>query len=145
MLHCAVRSVSPGQFVTVNQDRHTIFFFIDARLGLKPRMDLPVNVKAAFVVRGDNKRVLRRTEIIGCDRLKARLFVGNLVDPPLVVEGFQRRFNVASCEGLDCGLEFGVFRTDDFFKVSRPHSGPLKLLEWLAGVNGLVLADVTNK
>ena len=43
---------------------------------------------------------------------------------------------------LDGSQQFGVFLAHDLVKLRGPHPGLLQLLEWLSGIDALMLARV---
>ena len=78
----------------------------------------------------------------GC---QARLRIPDLVNPSLLSEAPYGFDNSVVGQQLDGAPQLGLLLTDDFLEASRPHPGRLHLLEGLAGLDGLVLANVSHK
>src|SRR5208283_2822776 len=79
------------------------------------------------------------------DGAYALFSVGDFPHVALLAERVERCGDIALGQQLNGGLQSRVFLTHNLIELGGAHPGFLELLEWAAGLDSLMLADVTDE
>ena len=107
--------------------------------------DVVIELSPALIVWGHDERPTGAVGVVPSDGSEAFVPVWNFMHTALALELRDGFPDAPVSEIVDDLLQAGICLPDDLIELGRAHPGILKLLEWPAGVHGLVLPRIPNQ
>jgi hypothetical protein len=107
--------------------------------------DVVVELSAALIVWSHDERPAGAVGVLSSDGVEAFVSIWNFMHTALPLELRDGFTDPPVSEIVDDLLQPWILLPNDLIELGGTHPGILKLFEWPAGVNGLVLPGVTNQ
>jgi hypothetical protein len=107
--------------------------------------DVVVELSAALIVWSHDKRPTGAVGVVSSDGVEAFVPVWNFMHAALALELRDGFTDAPVSEIVDDLLQPWILLSHDLIELGRAHPGILKLLEWPAGVHGLMLSGIANQ
>jgi hypothetical protein len=107
--------------------------------------DVVVELSPALIVWSHDERPTGAVGVVSSDGIEAFVPVWNFMHTALALELRDGFTDAPVSEIVDDLLQAWICLPDDLIELRRTHPGILKLFEWPAGVDGLVLSGISNQ